>query len=80
MPPQVRLSMSLIPVSPAARLRNGPTLFAALPELRMIPEVAEAVEKIYGVKVKSVNMLNYRGKKKRSGRSPMPGPRRPRPG
>ena len=35
-------------------------------------EVADAVEKIYGVKVKSVNMLNYKGKPKRSGRSPLP--------
>ncbi len=32
-------------------------------------EVAEAVEKLYGVKVKSVNVLNYLGKPKRSGRS-----------
>ena len=40
-------------------------------------EVADAVEKIYGVKVKSVNMLNYKGKPKRSGRSPPSGsPRR----
>ena len=38
-------------------------------------EVADAVEKIYGVKVKSVNMLNYKGKTKRSGRSPLPGRR-----
>ena len=38
-------------------------------------EVADAVEKIYGVKVKSVNMLNYKGKPKRSGRSPLPGRR-----
>jgi large subunit ribosomal protein L23 len=32
-------------------------------------EVADAVEKIYGVKVESVNVLNYDGKPKRSGRS-----------
>ncbi len=38
-------------------------------------EVADAVEEIYGVKVKSVNMLNYKGKPKRSGRSPLPGRR-----
>ena len=38
-------------------------------------EVADAVEKIYGVKVKSVKMLNYKGKPKRSGRSPLPGGR-----
>ncbi len=38
-------------------------------------EVADAVEEIYGVKVKSVNMLNYKGKPKRSGRSPIPGRR-----
>ena len=38
-------------------------------------EVADAVEKIYGVKVKSVNMLNYKGKPNRSGRSPLPGRR-----
>lgn len=38
-------------------------------------EVTDAVEKIYGVKVKSVNMLNYKGKPKRSGRSPLPGRR-----
>lgn len=38
-------------------------------------EVAAAVEEIYGVKVKSVNMLNYKGKSKRSGRSPIPGRR-----
>ena len=36
---------------------------------------ADAVEEIYGVKVKSVNMLNYKGKPKRSGRSPLPGRR-----
>lgn len=38
-------------------------------------EVADAVEEIYGVKVKSVNMLNYKGKPKRSGRSPIHGRR-----
>ena len=38
-------------------------------------EVADAVEEIYGVKVKSVNMLIYKGKPKRSGRSPLPGRR-----
>jgi large subunit ribosomal protein L23 len=38
-------------------------------------EVADAVAEIYGVKVKSVNMLNYKGKPKRSGRSPIPGRR-----
>ena len=38
-------------------------------------EVADAVEKIYGVKVTSVNMLTYQGKPKRSGRSPRPGRR-----
>lgn len=32
-------------------------------------EVAEAVETLYGVKVKSVNVMNYDGKPKRSGRS-----------
>jgi len=38
-------------------------------------EVAAAVEKIYGVKVKSVNLMNYKGKAKRAGRSPIPGHR-----
>ena len=38
-------------------------------------EVADAVAKIYGVKVESVNLMNYRGKKKRSGRSPVAGRR-----
>jgi len=38
-------------------------------------EVADAVEQIYGVKVKSVNMLNFMGKLKRAGRSPIPGRR-----
>lgn len=38
-------------------------------------EVASAVEKLYGVKVKSVNMINYKGKKKRMGRSPIVGRR-----
>jgi large subunit ribosomal protein L23 len=39
-------------------------------------EVADAVENIYGVKVKSVNVINYDGKPKRSGRSIVMG-RRP---
>jgi len=39
-------------------------------------EVAGAVEKLYGVKVKSVNVINYDGKPKRSGRSIVMG-RRP---
>ena len=43
-PPQVRDSISEMPVSPAARFMNGPYLLAALPELRRMPEVAEAVE------------------------------------
>lgn len=38
-------------------------------------EVATAIEKIYGVKVKSVNLMNYKGKPKRAGRSPIPGRR-----
>ena len=38
-------------------------------------EVAAAIEKIYGVKVKSVNLMNYKGKPKRSGRSPVRGRR-----
>ncbi len=38
-------------------------------------EVASAVEKLYGVKVKSVNMINYKGKPKRAGRSPIVGRR-----
>ena len=33
-------------------------------------EVADAIEEIYGVKVKSVNIINCKGKMKRSGRSP----------
>lgn len=38
-------------------------------------EIASAVEQIYGVKVKSVNILNFLGKLKRQGRSPIPGRR-----
>ena len=39
-------------------------------------KIAAAVEAIYaGVKVKSVNIMNYTGKPKRSGRSPIPGKR-----
>ncbi|MBO7146685.1 MAG: 50S ribosomal protein L23 [Lentisphaeria bacterium] len=38
-------------------------------------EVAAAVQEIYGVKVKSVNMMNFMGKLKRAGRSPIPGRR-----
>ncbi len=38
-------------------------------------EIASAVEAIYGVKVKSVNTMNYQGKPKRAGRSPMVGRR-----
>ena len=38
-------------------------------------EIAAAVETIYGVKVKSVNTMNYQGKPKRAGRSPMVGRR-----
>ena len=38
-------------------------------------EIADAVEKIYGVKVDSVNLMNYAGKPKRSGRSPVAGRR-----
>ena len=38
-------------------------------------EIADAVEKIYGVKVESVNLMNYAGKPKRAGRSPVVGRR-----
>ena len=38
-------------------------------------EIADAVEKIYGVKVDSVNLMNYAGKPKRTGRSPVVGRR-----
>ena len=38
-------------------------------------EIAVAIEEIYGVKVKSVNTMNYQGKPKRAGRSPMVGRR-----
>ncbi len=38
-------------------------------------QVAAAIETIYGVKVKSVNIQNCKGKPKRSGRSPIPGHR-----
>lgn len=39
-------------------------------------QIASAVEAIYaGVKVKSVNIINCKGKPKRSGRSPIPGKR-----
>ena len=38
-------------------------------------EVAAAIEEIYGVKVKSVNVFNFMGKLKRAGRSPIPGRR-----
>jgi len=38
-------------------------------------EIAAAVEAIYGVKVASVNTMNYQGKPKRAGRSPMVGKR-----
>jgi len=38
-------------------------------------EVADAIEKLYGVKVKSVNIVNCKGKPKRAGRSPIVGRR-----
>lgn len=38
-------------------------------------EIAAAVEEIYGVTVKSVNVMNYQGKLKRMGRSPKMGRR-----
>ena len=38
-------------------------------------EVADAIEEIYGVKVKSVNIIHCKGKMKRAGRSPRPGKR-----
>ena len=38
-------------------------------------EIANAVETIYGVKVVSVNLMNYHGKPKRAGRSPIVGRR-----
>ena len=38
-------------------------------------EIAAAVEDIYGVKVKSVNIMNYTGKLKRVGKSPVRGRR-----
>ena len=38
-------------------------------------EIAAAIEKIYGVKVKAVNTMNYSGKPKRAGRSPVVGHR-----
>ena len=38
-------------------------------------EVADAIEEIYGVKVKSVNIIHCKVKMKRAGRSPRPGKR-----
>lgn len=38
-------------------------------------EVASAIEKLYGAKVKSVNMVNYKGKPKRAGKTPTVGHR-----
>ena len=38
-------------------------------------EVADAIQEIYGVKVKSVNIIHCKGKMKRAGRSPRPGKR-----
>ena len=46
--------MSLTPVSPAASGRKGPYLLAALPELRTMPLVAEAVETQPAVVVRPV--------------------------
>jgi large subunit ribosomal protein L23 len=39
------------------------------------PEIADAVEKIFEVRVKKVNTLNRTGKHKRNRRSPVPGKR-----
>lgn len=38
-------------------------------------QIADAVEQIYGVKVQSVNLMNYTGKLKRAGKSPVYGRR-----
>lgn len=38
-------------------------------------QIADAIEAIYGVKVASVNLMNYNGKLKRAGKSPVYGRR-----
>ena len=38
-------------------------------------EIGRAVEELFDVKVKSVNVMNYNGKPKRAGRSPIVGRR-----
>ena len=42
--------------------------FRVAPDVNRI-EIGKAVEELFKVKVKSVNVMNYQGKKKRAGRS-----------
>ncbi len=46
----------------------GQFVFRVHPEAGKI-EIGQAVEKLFNVKVKSVNVMNYAGKRKRMGRS-----------
>ena len=48
--------------------------FRVAPDANRI-EIGKAVEELFNVKVKSVNTMNYQGKPKRAGRSPMVGRR-----
>ena len=42
--------------------------FRVAPDVNRI-EIGKAVEELFNVKVKSVNVMNYQGKRKRAGRS-----------
>ena len=48
-----------------AMMENKRYVFKVQPSATK-PEIAEAVEKAFGVKVKSVNTMNVRGKKRRT--------------
>ena len=64
----------LVPEKSAVLKEANQYAFKVAPKATKL-EVADAIEEIYGVKVKSVNIIHCKGKMKRAGRSPRPGKR-----
>ncbi len=66
---QVILNPVISEKSTMAADKHGQIVFKVLPDANK-NEIAEAVEKLFEVKVKNVQVVNVRGKVKRFGRTP----------
>lgn len=66
---QIILNPVISEKSTMAADKNGQIVFKVIPDANK-KEIAEAVEKLFEVKVKGVQVVNVRGKVKRFGRTP----------